>query len=122
MRQAQTGRVEFQEGENVGRFTHLRRVCGRDRRIVSAPTAAPITSQIEMAEVGSRAVSSPVAASNPEASPMQTRPPADTELRREWMGRRISTLVGRQPTLEETEAERQARMPTCKSSFGVIIL
>lgn len=112
MRQAQ---VEPQGGGSIGRLTNLRRVCGRDRRTSSAPNAAPTTSQIEMAEVGSRAVSSPTAASNPEASGMRTRPPADTNLRREWINRRMSTLVEQQPTLEEAEAERQARMPSCKS-------
>ena len=117
-RQAHTGRIEAQVGENTGRFTNLRRVCGRDRRNFSAPNAAPTTSQIEMAEVGSRAVSSPIPASNPEASAIQTRPPTDTNLRREWMSRRISALVGRQPTLEEAEAERQARLPACKSPFS----
>lgn len=116
MRRAQTGTVETHGGENGGRFTNLRRACGRDRRIFSAPNAAPTTSQIEMAEVGSRAVSSPVAASSPEASAMQTRPPTDADLRREWMSRRMSALVGPQPTLEEAEAEaeRHARLPTCK--------
>ena len=115
MRRAQTGRLETQAGESIGRFTNLRRVCGRDRRTFSAPSAAPTTSQIEMGEVGNGAVSSPVVASNPEASALQTRPPADTNLRREWMSRRMNTLVGSQPTLEEAEAERQARMPACKS-------
>ena len=114
MTQAQSGGVETQAGGSIRPFTNLRRVCGRDRRIFSAPSAAPTTSQIEMAEVGNRAVSSPVAASNPEMSPIPATPPADADLRREWMSRRISILVGRQPTLEEVEAERQARMPTCK--------
>ena len=121
MRQAQIGEVEPQGGGSIGRFTNLRRVCGRDRRIFSAPNEAPTTSQIEMAEVGSRAVSSPIAASHSEASAMQTRPPADTNLRREWINRRMNTLVGQQPTLEEAEAERQARMPTCKSPFENIV-
>ena len=121
MRRAQTGMVETQGAENIGRFTNFRRVCERDRRIFSAPNPAPTTSQIEMAEVGSRAVSSPVAASEPEASATQTRPPADTNLRREWMSRRMSTLVGPQPTLEEAEAERHARMSTCKSPLQNVI-
>lgn len=110
MRRAQTGRVGTQGGESSGRFANLRRVCGRDRRIVSVPTAAPTTNQIEMVEVGNRAVSSPTTAPN-----MQTRPPADINMRREWMRRRMSALVGRQPTIEEAEAERQARMPRCTS-------
>ena len=115
MRRAQTGGIEPEPGEGVRRFTNLRRVCGRDRRTSSAPSVARTASQIEMAEVGSRAVSSPIAAANPEASAVPTRPPADTNLRREWMSRRMSTLLGRQPTSEEVEAERRARMPTCKS-------
>lgn len=116
MRRAPSGgAVENQGGENTGRFSNLRRVCGRDRRIFSAPSAAPTTSQIEMAGIGNRAVSSPIAASTLEA---QTRPPADTSMRREWISRRVNTLVARQPTLEEAEAERQARMPTCKSSLN----
>ena len=114
MRQAQAARGEILREENIGRLSNLRRACGRDRRIFSAPNAAPTTSQIDMAEVGNRAVSSPTAASNPEASSMQTGPPADPGLRREWMSRRMSALVGRQPTLEEAEAEREARTPACK--------
>ena len=117
MRQAQAARGETQREENTGRLSNFRRTCGRDRRVFSAPNAAPTTSQIEMAEVGNRAVSSPLAASNPEASAMQTRPPADAGLRREWMSGRVSALVGHQPTLEEAEAEREARMPACKSSL-----
>ena len=117
MRHAQAARGETQREGNIGRLSNLTRACGRDRRIVSAPNAAPSTSQIEMAEGGNRAVSNPIAASNLEASAMQTSPPADAGLRREWMSRRMSALVARQPTLEEAEAEREARMPACKSSF-----
>ena len=117
MRQAQAARGEIPREENIGRLSNLRRACGRDRRIFSAPNAAPTTSQTEMAEVGNRAVTSPIAASNPEASAMQTGPPADTRLRREWMSRRMGALAGRQPTVEEAEAEREARMPACRSSL-----
>ena len=117
MRQAQAARGQIPREENIGRFSGLRRACGTERRIFSAPQAAPTTSQIEMAGVGNRAVSSPIAASSPEASAMQTGPPADASLRREWMNRRTNALVGRQPTLEEAEAEREARMPACKSSL-----
>lgn len=113
MREAQTGRAGAQGGESSGRFTNLRRVCPRDRRIFSVPSAAP-TSQIEMTQVRDRAVSNPVPTSNPEASILQTTPPADTNMRREWMSRRMSALVGRQPMIEEAEAERQSRMPRCK--------
>ena len=122
VRRAQTGRVEIQGGDNGGRFTNLRRACGRDRRIVSAPNAAPAASQIEMYEVGNRAVSSPIAVPNPETSAIQTRPPADSSMRREWISRRMSALVGRQPTIEEQEAEREARMPRCKSLFKHVVL
>lgn len=118
MRRAQTGRVEIQGGENGGRFTNLMRVCGRDRRIVGAPSAAPTTSQIEMVEVGNRAVSSPIAAPNSEASAMQTRPPTDSNMRRELISRRMSALLGRQPTIEEEEAEREARMPRWRRALG----
>ena len=115
VRRAQSLGIETEPRENIGRFTNLRRVCGRDRRISSAPSAARTASQIEMAEVGSRSVSSPIPAANPEASAVPMRPPADRNMRREWMSRRMSTLLGRQPTLEEVEIERRARMPTCKS-------
>ena len=114
MRRAQSGRTETEGWENSGRFTHLRRVCGRDRRTFSAPNPPippPMVNQIEMAEAGNRAVSSPISTSSPE----QTRPPTDSNIRREWMSRRMSALVGRQRTIEEAEAERQARMPRCKS-------
>ena len=121
MRRAQTGRAGTQAMESSGRFPNLRRVCGRDRRIFSAPSAAPTSRQIEMGEVGNRAASSPTAAPTPEASVMQTRPPADTNLRREWMSRRVSALVGRQPTIEEAEAERQAQMPRCKSPIKNVV-
>lgn len=117
MRQAQAARGEVPREDNSTRLSNLRRACGRDRRISSAPNAPPTTSQTEMTEVGNRAVSSPVAASNPGASAVQTGPPADAALRREWMSRRMSALVGRQPTLEEAEAEREARMPACKPCF-----
>lgn len=120
MRRAQAGRVGTQGGETSGRFTNLRRVCGMDRRISSAPSAAPTTRQIEMVDV-ERAVSSPIAAPDPEASAMQTRPPADTHMRREWMSRRMSALVGRQPTIEEAEAEREARMPRCKPPLARVV-
>lgn len=116
MRRTQTGGVGTQGGEMSGRFANLRRVCGRHGRISSAPIAPPTTSQIEMVEVGNRAVSSPTSASNP-----QTRPPADINMRREWMRRRMSALVGRQPTIEEAEAERQARIPRCKSSLKKVV-
>lgn len=106
-RRAQTGTVGIQREENSGRF-NLRRVCGRDRRISSAPSATPTTGQMEMVAVGNRAVSSPIAAPNSEASVTQTRPPADSNMRREWIGRRINALVGRQPAIEEAE-------PGCKS-------
>lgn len=120
MRRTQTGRVGTPGGENSGRFTNLRRVCGRERRIFSAPNAAPTTRQIEMVEVENRAVSSPIAAPDPDASAMQTRPPADSNMRREWMSRRMSALVGRQPTIEETEAERETRMPKCKFPLEIV--
>ena len=116
-RQAQAARGETQREENIGRLSNLRRACGRDRRIFSAPTAARTPSQIEMAEVGNRAVSSPIPASNPEASAMQTGPPADAGLRRERMSGRMGALAAHQPTLEEAEAERAARMPACKPSL-----
>ncbi len=121
MRRAQTGRVGTQGGESSGRFMNLRRVCGRDGRIVSAPSAASTTRQIEMDEVGNRAVSSPMAAPTPEASAMQTRPPADNSMRREWMRRRVIALAGHQPTMEEAEAERQAQMPRCKSPIKNVV-
>ena len=119
MRQAQAARGEFPREENIGRLSSFRRACGRDRRIFSAPNSASTISQIEMAEVGNRAVSSPIAASSSEVSAMQTGPPANAALRREWMSRRMSALVARQPTLEEpeAEAEREARMPACKPSL-----
>ncbi|CAD6586583.1 MAG: hypothetical protein ASARMPREDX12_002460 [Alectoria sarmentosa] len=98
MRRAQTGRVGTQGGESSGRSPNLRR--------------------IEMVEVGNRAVSNPVAALNHEASAMQTRPPADTNMRREWMRRRMSAFVGRQPTIEE--AERQARMPRWRRALVAV--
>ena len=116
MRRAQNRTVGSQGGDSFGRFTGLRRACGRDRRTSSAPSAARTAGQIEMAEVGSRAVSSPIAASNPEAEATQNRPPADSTLRTEWLDRRRDTLVEHQPTLEEAEAERRARMPRCKTS------
>ena len=118
-RHAQAARGEIPREENIGRLSSLRRACGRDRRIFSAPNSASTTSPIEMAEAGNRAVSSPMAASSPEASAMQTGPPANAALRRERMSRRTSALVGRQPTLEEpeAEAEREARMPACKPSL-----
>ena len=118
MGRAQTGANGTQREENHTHF-NLRRVCGRSRRIFSAPSAAPITSQMEMVGVGNRAVSSPIAGSNPEASAVQTRPPAETNMRREWVSRRISALV-RQATIEEAEAERQARMPRCKSHVVLV--
>lgn len=123
MRRTETGRVGTQGGESSGRFTNLRRVCGWDRRTFSAPSAvlvAPTASQIEMGEVGNRAVSSPIAAPNHETSAMQTRAPADNNTRREWMRRRSGT-VGHQPTIEEAEAERQARMSRCKSSLKSVV-
>ena len=116
-RQAQTGPSQTQTRESLGRFPNLRRVCGRDRRSFSAPDAAPITSQIEMTHVGSGAVSStPTTIPNAEDSTVQIRPPIDPDLRREWMSRRMSMLAGRERTLEEAEAEREARMPGCKFS------
>ena len=113
-RRAQIARVGTQGSENSRRFTSLRRVCGRDRRVFSAPSAAPTTSQIEMVEGGNRAVSSPNLASTPEVSAIRPRPLADTDMRREWMSRRWSALVRRQPTMMEEEAERQVQMPRCK--------
>ena len=116
MRRAQIARVGTQGGEDSGRLSNLRRVCGTDRRTFSAPSVAPpTTSQIEMVEAGNRAVSSPVVVPNPETSAIQTRPPADTTMRREWMSRRMSALVGRQRTMEEAEAERHARTSRRKS-------
>lgn len=114
MRRTQNERIGTQGEGNRGRFMSLRRVCGRERRISSAPSAAPTPGQIEMGEVGSRAVSSPFPAPNPEPSETQTRPPADTNMRREWMSRRRSILLGHQPAME-AEEESRARMPRCKS-------
>lgn len=122
MRQAQTGAVGTQRVENIQHF-NLRRICRGNRRIFSAPSAAPPISQMEMVgvgNVGNRAVSSPTAASNLEASAIQTRPPAETNMRREWISRRISALV-HQPTIEEAEAERQAQMPRCKSHIVHVV-
>ena len=116
-RQAQNEIPETQAGANTRHFPNLRRICGRNGRIFSAPGAVRTASQIEMAEVGSRAVSYPGPISNTETSVIEPRPPADSNLRREWMSRRMSTLLGRQPTLEELEAERQARMPACNSTL-----
>ena len=113
-RGTQIARVGAQESENSRRFPGLRMACRRDRRVSSAPSAAPTTSQIEMVEGGNRAVTSPIVAPTPEASAMRPRPPADPVARREWMSRRWSTLVRRQPTMMEEEAERQAQMPRCK--------
>lgn len=120
MRRSQTGWVGTQGRVSSGRLNNLRRVCGRDRRIFSAPSAAPTTSQIEMVAVGNRAASSPIAAPHPEVSAVQTRPPADTTIRREWISRRMSALVGREPTIEETEAERLARMPRWRRALGAV--
>lgn len=124
MRRAQIGTIGTQGEENSVRFTNFRRICGargRDRRIFSAPSAAPTTSQMEMVGVANRAVSSPIAAPNAEASAIRTRPPADTNMRREWISRRMSALVGRQPTIEEAEAARQALMPRCKSPLMIVL-
>ena len=115
MRDTQARRAGTQGGENSWRFPNLRRVCVRDRRIFSAPSPAP-TSQIEMAEVADRAVSSPITAPNPEASVTQTILPADSStMRREWMSTRVGASIDRQPTIEEAEEERRARMPRCKT-------
>ena len=121
MRQAQTGSVVTQTVESNRRLGNFRRVCGRERGIFSAPSAAPRTSQIEMVDVGNGAGSSPTTTSSPEASAISTRPPPDTTMRREWMSRRMSALVGQQPTIEEEEAQRLAQMPRCKSSLNKIV-
>ena len=111
---------------------NLRRQLESGRRVFSAPVSHIFTgtnnertrSQIEMDVVGGggRAVSSPMPNSaTVEMSGAQgadpTPPPADANLRSEWVRRRLSRLRPER-TLEDEEAERWARMPSCKCLFA----
>ena len=120
-------------GDTDGRWTlNLRRQFESGRRVFSAPVPhifrgsnnEHTRSQIEMDAVrgGGRAASSPMPSSaTVEMSGAQgadpTLPPADADLRSEWVRRPVTRLRPGH-TLEDEEAERWARMPRCKCFFA----
>ena len=121
------------EGNTDGRWTlNLRRQFESGRRVFSAPVPhissgsnnEHTRSQIEMDAVGGgrRAASNPMPSSaTAEMSGAQgadpTLPPADANLRSEFVRRRPIRLRPGQ-SLEDEEAERWARMPSCKYFFA----
>ena len=121
-------------GDTDGRWTlNLRRQFQSGRRVFSVPVPHIFSgsnnehtrSQIEMDAVGGggRAASSPMPSSaTVEMSGAQgadpTLPPADANLRSEWVRRRVTRPRPGQ-SLEDEEAERWARMPSCKYFFAL---
>ena len=115
-----------EEAGNGRRFAGFRR--GQARRIVSAPAQNIIRSQIEMGRIERRAVSGQVSTGSPAEGMQEVElPPTDHNLRRDWIRRRRSTLVGQDRTLSEEETDRLARRPRCKCFdrprvFGLILI
>lgn len=108
------------ERDPRGLVVNLRRGVERGRRVFSAPSGTsgagePTRSQVEMSTVRvNRAVSSPLATAGAPAmaaSVGRRGLPADVDLRREWMRRR---LLRNARTAEDEDVEIEERRPKCE--------